>query len=282
MSSLEPIVEFLRTFAKRAFSSYDRYQPELQFSKCMMKYARKRYPEVMRQFRMQNVGALGYNMYSAVAQFITNAMNGPQYDEMILERGRIGTKVEQMTRYREMHSRVRPQRRSASGRRRPQIMFKSGQLNRNSTQTMIMTSDAMTNRVRTTTDESTQSEHRTEDLMSEQMSTTESEEPRHSKRSLDMDPILYVGPRQFPSYPSYPSPPLPPLPPEEELNEDEEIRLADKPVEDIVEDVFDWEPIVLEGVGIDPKSIEKNTPMYCGKEYVFGFIKRFVHDFVLA
>lgn len=253
-------MEPLRAIAKRALSSYDRYQPELKFSTCMMKYARKQYPEMMRQIRMRNIGKIGYNMYTAVRELLTNAMND---GESMVERGRIGTKVAQMTRHRPTRmgstSRAQQQRQSAGTRRRPQINFTSGRLNRNVTRAMMLASVAMTNR-------------------SIVDYATAADEPRHSskkKRSLDTEPILFVGPRQFPSNP-------PPSPMQEPMNEDDDIDLANKPPGEIVENLFDWEPIVLEGFGIDPKSIEKFSPMYCSKEYFFSFIKRFVHDFILA
>lgn len=36
----------------------------------------------------------------------------------------------------------------------------------------------------------------------------------------------------------------------------------------------DFKTILLEGLGIDPKNIEKSTPVYCGLEYVIDVLKR--------
>lgn len=262
---MEPIVEWLRLVAKRVLSSYKRYTPELELSKCMMKYARKQYPEMMRQFRMSNIGKLGYSVYAALSEFITNAMNGPQFDELMAERVRIGSKVAQMTRYRparmSSHSRAQQRRQSASARRRPQTNLTSGRLYRQPAQEMVIVGNTMTNRT----------------VIVQSDNATSIDESRHNKekRSLDAEPILYVGPRQFSSYP------LPP-PMQKPLNDDDEIDLANKPVGEIVEDLFDWEPIVLEGIGIDPKSMQKYSPLYCSKEYMLGFMKRFVDDFIMA
>lgn len=244
----------------------------------MLKYARKQYPETMRYIRMQNIGKLGHNVYTAFSEFITNAMNGPQYDEIMVERNRIGTKVQQMARPRPARtndSETRHQRQSANARRRPQINFAARQMNRNASQIMVHAGDVVTNRNQTTVKERAQVECQpnvTEDLLSDQFNTWEISEPQHinEKRSLDMEPVLYVGPRQFPSPEQMP------------LNEDDDINLANKPAEEIVEDFFDWENVVTEGFGFDPKTIEKFSPMYCGREYVFGFIKRLVHEFLLA
>lgn len=281
VSSLEPIVEFLRTFAKRVWSSYNWYQPELQLSRCMMKYARKQYPEMMQHIRMQNIGKLGYNVYSALTEFITNAMNGLQYDESTVERGRIGLTVEQMTRHRPTrmnYERMQQQQRpNTHARRQPQTIFTSKPLN--SSQMILLTGEIMMNRYRTTDDERMQPKYeydaREEDSINDRNNETEVDEPHHNtskeKRSLGAEPNCFVGPQQFP-----------PLPMQESMNEDDDINLAQKPAEEIVEDLFDWEPVVLEGFGIDPKTIQKFSPLYCGKEYVFGFIKRVVQDFVMA
>lgn len=281
VSSLEPIVEFLRTFAKRVWSSYNWYQPELQLGKCMMKFASKQYPEMMRHIRMQNIGKLGYNLYSALTEFITNAMNGPhEYDESTVERGRIGQKVEQMTRHRPTrmnYERMQQQRPTTYARRQPQLVFTSIPLN--ASQMMLLTGEKMMNRYRTTDDERMQRVNEydagEEDSINDRNNDTEIDEPYHNtsreKRSLDAETNLFVGPERFP-----------PLPMQESVNEDNDINLAQKPAGEIVEDLFDWEPVVLEGFGIDPKSIQKFSPLYCGKEYVFGFIKRVVQDFVMA
>lgn len=272
-------------FGKRALVSYDRYQPELQFGKCMMKYAHKQYPELMRYIRMQNIGKLAQNMYSVASEFISNAMNGGfQYDEIIVEHGRIGTKVEQMTRHRPTTMRYHRERQH---RQRAKVMrqqiastnFTSIQLTRNASQTAEF--DTKTNR--TTKDVRNRREYRhnmPDSTISDRINPTEidtSHSGNKVQRSINAEPILYVGPRQFPSNS------WPPLEQEPVIDaDDDDINLANKPTDEIVEDFFDWEPVVLEGFGIDPKSIQKFSPTYCGKEYVFGFIKRFIHDFLLA
>lgn len=247
-----------------------------------MKYARKQYPQMMRHMRMSNVGKLAHNLYSALSEFIKNAMNGPQYDELMVEHGRIGTKVAQMTRQRPSamhHSRTRQQSQNANARRRPQVDSTSEHRSQTSSGAMVLEDETKTNR--TADVERTQPEYGlnvTEVPMNDRIEAKVFYEARHSKdkRSLDMEPTMYVGPRQFPSY-ALPSPMREPLD-----HGDDDINLANKPTEEIVEGLFDWESVILEGIGIDPKSIIKFSPMYCGKEYVFGFIKRVVQDLVMA
>lgn len=274
ISSLEPFVEFLRMLAKRSLILYNWYLPELQLSKCMMKYARKQYPEIMRHMRMSSVGKLGHDLYTALSEFLKNAMNGPKYEELMVEQGRIGTKVAQMTRHR-LTSRTRQQRQSANARRRPQVNFSSAHLSRNSPEAMVLADET---KPKTADVERTQPEYEldgTEEATIDRIEAKVSNEPRHSKdkRSLDLEPIMYVGPRQFPSY-ALPSPMQEPLIEHEDL--------VNIPTEEIDDGLFDWESVILEGIGIDPKSIQKFSPMYCGKEYVFGFIKRVVQDLVMA
>lgn len=242
-----------------------------------MKYARKQYPQMMRHIRMSSVGKLGHDLYTALNEFLKNAVNGPQYAELMVEQGRIGTKVAQMTGHR-LTSRTRQQRQSANARRRPQANFTSAHLSRNASEAMVHADETEPNR--TADDGRTQPDHEVNGTEKPTVDRAEAKvfnEPRHSKdkRSLDLETILYVGPRQFPPYAL-------PSPTQESLNEHDDINLANKPTAEIVEGLFDWESVILEGIGIDPRSIQEFSPMYCGKEYVFGFIKRVLQDLVMA
>lgn len=273
-------MEYLRSFAKSVLSSYNWYQPELSFSRCMMKYARKTYPELMRNLRVPNIGMLGRNMFAAVSEYVINVVNGPQYEEILLEQERIGAKVEQILRpwpEKMSHSRARLQRQSAIARQQPRSDSTLEQPNQNSSTISVLTEDAMTDS--NWEDERTQLEDQLlegEELRRNRFNAMKANEQRHDKgkRSINEEPSRFIGPRQFPSYE--------PLVQQEPVNEDEDMNLANKPPEEIVEDLFDWEPVILEGIGIDPKSIEKDSPTYCGKEYVFSFIRRVISDFVMA
>lgn len=46
------------------------------------------------------------------------------------------------------------------------------------------------------------------------------------------------------------------------------------------DDFSNFETILLEGLGIDPKSIEKWTPVYCAKEYVIDVMKRAAQSYL--
>lgn len=245
-----------------------------------MKYARKQYPEMMRHLRMSNIGKLGHNLYSALSEFIKNAISGPQYDELRMEHGRIGTKVAQMARNRPTarhRSRTRQQRQNANAGRRPQAESTSRHRSQNSSEAVVVADDTKTNWA-ADVEEHTQPEYEINVTEEPRIEAKLFNEPRHTKdkRSLDIEPIMFVGPRQFPPYAL-------PSPIQESLNpDDDDINLTDKPTEEIVEGLFDWESVILEGLGVDPKSIHKFSPMYCGKEYVFGFIKRVFQDLVMA
>lgn len=95
---------------------------------------------------------------------------------------------------------------------------------------------------------------------------------RESRSSQDEDSsAFYVGPRQFPStdddiVQTYP-------PPTTDETSEPTINLSNNQ-DDYNDDIFNFETILLEGLGIDPRSIKKWSPAYCGKEYAIDVVKR--------
>lgn len=47
-------------------------------------------------------------------------------------------------------------------------------------------------------------------------------------------------------------------------------------------DGFNMEHFVLRAIGLEPESIIEGTPLYCGKEYVKDFLRRFTYSVILA
>lgn len=94
---MQPLLNSLRLLAKRALESYNWYYPELQFGKCLVKYAKIEYPELLRNLRVDNVAKAGQALFMALMEFTMNMLNTNQFVE-VAQQGRIGVKGEQMTR----------------------------------------------------------------------------------------------------------------------------------------------------------------------------------------
>ena len=97
MDSLQAALYSLRFLLKNIIVTYEWYNAELKFGGCMMKYARTQYPDFMQTvLSYDNIMAFIRTAYMSLFGHVKE-MFDENRQETIIERERIGSKIEQIT-----------------------------------------------------------------------------------------------------------------------------------------------------------------------------------------
>lgn len=255
MSAFGRFGSFLRALAKQALYYYNYYNAEIQFGECMIKYTYSQYPQQMQLLRMANINKLGHLAYAAIAEYLTNVLNG-HYIDAYADQERIAAKIVQLTRPSNL---PRPQQQYPaeyvqSIRRKK----REKPLKRKQRSTEIVTSKNDTESVSTKMPDD-EMEHRSFD---DENALVYFE--NHRKLWHEDVHQRYMQDREE----------------EDSLMEDERIELNNVRTVEAVDDLFDWEPVILDSLGIDPRRIKKYSPGYCLKNYIFAFFRRIIMEYI--
>lgn len=257
---------FLLSLAKRMLETYNWYIAEIQFGECIVKYAYTQHPEQMQLLRMENISKIGQTAYTAFLDYVTGLLSGRFYDAFA-EQERIGAKVKQLTRPLSPPPQKQPANAqlialglamSGERRKREKPLRKqrstdsaaAGNATNSSNATVALAADA-----------SDRMEHRADDdedaWLYFENHRKEFHEDVYQQYIKDQLEMQSAG-----------------------LAQEERMDLNKIKTVEAVDDLFDWEPIILEGLGIDPQRVRKYSPGFCAKNYIFAIIKRAVTDYI--
>lgn len=273
MSAFGPFANFLRVFAKQTLDLYNWYYAEIQFGECMIKYAYTQYPEQVQLLRMENINKLGHSAYTTIVDYLTNVLSG-RYMDTFAEEERIAAKVAQLTR---PHIPMPQQKlndniQSISNGKRRRRRKREKPL-RKQRSTVTITNKNETKFISATTTTTTEMPPDVNDRMEHRLNDEDNSWlyfENHRKQWHEDVYKRYIQDQM-----------------DDDDEEEEEPKIVDEKIElnkirtvEAVDDLFDWEPILLEGLGIDLRRVKKYSPGFCIKNYVFAFMRRIIMEYI--
>lgn len=258
---------FFRSLAKRILETYNWYIAEIQFGECIVKYAYTQHPEQMQLLRMENISKMGQTAYTAFWEHVAWLLSGRYYDAFV-EHERIAAKVEQLTLPLSPPSQQKQPANaqmialglamSGERRKREKPLRKQRSTDSIAVGNVTNSSNATAQLV---ADASDKMEHRAVDEENAWLYF------ENHRKEFHEDVYQQYIKDQLESQSAG-------------LAMEERMNLNEIKTVQTVDDLFNWEPIILEGLGIDPQRVRKYSPGFCAKNYIFALIKRAVTDYI--
>lgn len=258
---LQPSLETMRVIARSLYKSYLFYYPEIKFFQCMYTYTRTEYPDIIRHLRVEDFKYIGRSVYDNFMLLADNLMkNGAS---------------------------ARSARAMAGAANKPRSIQSKPRLQKRSTSQMNL-SDLYSTRLRILTEPIVKNyiaAHSTQ-RAAEKFSSTALDDVSLD-HSSDRGVLAETSPSPKQANENVPTP----------SSASENYPFARNPFEnddgfvdpDATIDLtrtkhklssFNVEKYMLRLVGIEPDFIMEWTPIYCSKEYVKDFMRRFAHTFL--
>lgn len=253
---LQPSLESMRVIARSLYKSYLFYYPEIKLFQCMYTYTRTEYPDVIRHLRVEDFQYIGRSVYENFMLLADNLVKSGG-----VPRG--GRAMSGTTKN------GRLQKRSAN------------QLNLSdfySTRLRIITEPILNNYI-----EAHSKQGAAEVITKTPLNDVSLDHSADRKEIPDQ----VATTKQLDEKVATPSPtpgkfPFVQNPFENDdgfVDPDATIDLTKRETKHKLSS-FNLEKFVLRSIGVDPDYIKEWTPVYCGKEYVKDFMRRFAHTFL--
>lgn len=280
-SILEPVFEWISTQIRSLYKEYKFYGPEVEFGKCFIKVMHVNYPDLMRRLHIRHIIKSARGLYEMITTNINNFFSGTGFHSFdAFDSERIHEKIVQMTSdeipdSKEDVLRVLQQNRQNLVRNAnpPNVLSSSPSVlpflhrplpiyyyqipsNYNKKRTRRMAKPDF-------------DPYLEEDAVASHMLKPILKDSQRGKQD-DMNTTILM---------EYQNENL--LDDSDYIDPDANIKLATKSAEEEAEELFNLEPVIMEGLGYDGKTIKKYTMLYCAKEYMKDVLRRFTDNVLL-